>query len=152
MQPWQRLRFFFCEQIIFCRPSPRRSEKQLAWMKPRVFADQKNVHAPSVHCKLYYKTTQYLSVGLVRFSFDDGLWVARVTLMLKMMLKTIRGRLLPVKMWYKNNLLHTFFKIRPWLWPKFVSVLEPELELPPMCDLEVSFSMFSNPSYLCTTS
>jgi hypothetical protein len=46
----------------------------------------------------HYKTTQYLSLGLVRFSFDDGLWVARVALILKMMLKTIRGQLLPVKM------------------------------------------------------
>ena len=56
-----------------------------------------------------------------------------VTLMLKSVLKTIRGQLLSEKMLFENR----------WLWSKFVSVLEPRLT----SNAGLRISIYSNPSY-----
>ena len=62
-------------------------------------------------------------------------WVARVMLVLKTVLKIIRGQLLSEKMLFENR----------WLWPKFVSVLEPRVT----SNARLGFSIFSKPSYFC---
>ena len=45
-----------------------------------------------------------------------------------------------------HNFPHTFFKILVWLWPKFVSVLDPRVT----SNARLRVSIFSNPSYFCT--
>ena len=68
-------------------------------------------------------------------SFWRLFWVARVMLVLKTVLKIIRGQLLSEKMLFENR----------WLWPKFVSVLEPRVT----SIARLGFSIFSKPSYFC---